>query len=202
METKFILDGLEMSNLQPGLKSSFKCKPKTLTALKLHTWDSQSFSQTVNSELKQWVWSPRLHEWQPEVWCLAWWNTFVSHNESECLCFNSCCTNLLSQISEREKMATRSRFFLPLSGTSIFSLRKVPNEFTMSFISAVKLLINAEYISFLFIKEVIIALQQSCQRCILGQIWFQRNFDLNEVDSQFPLSCSPKRQRKLKINLV
>ena len=93
-------------------------------------------------------------------------------------------------------------FFLPLSGTSIFSLRKVPNEFTMSFISAVKLLINAEYISFLFIKEVIIALQQSCQRCILGQIWFQRNFDLNEVDSQFPLSCSPKRQRKLKINLV
>ena len=114
METKFILDGLEMSNLQPGLKSSFKCKPKTLTALKLHTWDSQSFSQTVNSELKQWVWSPRLHEWQPEVWCLAWWNTFVSHNESECLCFNSCCTNLLSQISEREKMATRSWFFFSL----------------------------------------------------------------------------------------
>ena len=78
METKFILDGWEMSNLQPGLKSSFKCKPKTLTALKLHTWDSQSFSQTVNSELKQWVWILRLHEWQPEVWCLAWW-TLLSH---------------------------------------------------------------------------------------------------------------------------
>jgi len=37
LETKFIIDGWAMANLQPGLKSYFKCKPKTLTALELHT---------------------------------------------------------------------------------------------------------------------------------------------------------------------
>ena len=35
----------------------------------------------------------------------------------------------------------------------------------------------------------------------MGQICFQINLDLTLVDSQFPLSPSPKRQRKLRINL-
>ena len=36
---------------------------------------------------------------------------------------------------------------------------------------------------------------------VMGQICFQINLDLTLVDSQFPLSPSPKRQRKLRINL-
>ena len=32
-----------------------------------------------------------------KIWCLAWWNASVSHNETDCLCFNSHCTNLTGQ---------------------------------------------------------------------------------------------------------
>ena len=34
-----------------------------------------------------------------------------------------------------------------------------------------------------------------------GQIWLQVNFDLTKVDPQFPVAPSPKKQRKLRINL-
>ena len=40
--------------------------------------------------------------------CLTWWNASVSPNESECLSFNSCYTNLSSQITKREKLSTSS----------------------------------------------------------------------------------------------
>ena len=39
------------------------------------------------------------------------WNASVSHNESECLRFNSRCTNVLSQSTDREKMSTSSCHF-------------------------------------------------------------------------------------------
>ena len=45
----------------------------------------------------------------PKVQCRAWWNASVSRNESECLCFNSHCTNLSSQSAEREKRYTCGR---------------------------------------------------------------------------------------------
>ena len=41
-----------------------------------------------------------------DVRCLTWWNASVSPNESECLSFNSCYTNLSSQITKREKLST------------------------------------------------------------------------------------------------
>ena len=46
-----------------------------------------------------------------EVRCLAGWNSSVSHNESECLCFNTRCTNLSSQSTEREKISTSGCHF-------------------------------------------------------------------------------------------
>ena len=36
---------------------------------------------------------------------------------------------------------------------------------------------------------------------VMGQICFQVNLDLTLVDSKFPLTPSPKRQRKLRISL-
>ena len=105
------------------------------TSFRLCHWTKSSFFAQGdwfqnNSEHKQWDhWCPRRHEYQPEVWCLTWWNTSVSHNESECLCFNSHCTNLPIHSTGREK---KSNFWLPFltSGTSKFSLLtgKFPNN--------------------------------------------------------------------------
>ena len=47
----------------------------------------------------------------PEVRCLDWWNDSVSHNASECLCFNSTLTDLSIQSTEKEKMPTSSCHF-------------------------------------------------------------------------------------------
>ena len=87
------------------------------TSFRLCHWTKSSFFAQGdwfqnNSKLKQWDhWCPRRHEYQPEVWCLTWWNTSVSHNESECLCFNSHCTNLLTKSTEREKRSTSGCYF-------------------------------------------------------------------------------------------
>jgi len=37
--------------------------------------------------------------------------------------------------------------------------------------------------------------------CVTGQSWFQVNFDITYVNFQFQLSPSPRRQRKLRMNL-
>ena len=63
------------------------------------------------------------------VRCLAR-GASVSHNESECLRFNSRCTNVLSQSTDREKMSTSSCHFWRQRSRCLRSLfRKKPIPF-------------------------------------------------------------------------